>query len=853
MASSVATRWTWSQAQRLAPQEGWLVLALTLGALAVVAGSVEAASWVRTPSLVATILLAGLAGLATAKVRGWAPAKHAVALLVGAAFVYWSTATLVEARGSPEMFVELNARLSRWWEAAVGGGISSDTVPFALGLGVLTWLAGYVTAWGVFHRRNLWLGILPGTIAITTNLSYLPDSFLGFLFLYLAINMLLAVRMYTLEQERGWGSQGTGFPRLYGFAVLHGAAWFIGAVVLVGVLLPVRPVVAADFKEAWNTIRWPAARAEDQFARLFSSLPARKPLRARSFGPYLPFQGPISLGKHTVFFVRSSTPAYWRSRVYPVYTSQGWKTGAAETYRLDEPGPVGVVRDDRDTTDVEYGVNLPTPAGPIPMNALLLEVSIPVQIEVRTAQRYPLSLERLAPAPGVPPPDLRLAALNLMEARDRFGTPLESSALLLQMLPWDTLVTEVLFREPGGSRRRISVAPASLVDHHAALEEAMDKGRGSLVGLQVIRAPPSPPDILAVRGMGKIDGGLQYTAVSRESISPGDELRDAGTGYPSWVTDAYLQLPDSLPMRVRDLARDLTAGASTPYDQALAIRDYLKEVRYDQKIDPPPFDADGVDYFLFTARRGYSEYYASAMAVMLRSLGVPARLVAGHSSGVLDEASGLWVIRDLDSHAWPEVYFPGYGWVELEPTPGFGLPASGTGPDDLSLLAGGADLADDDEDDEDLLDLLATGLPLTQQKGSPLGRPVVLGGFAVGMALLLALAAGWYLYWRILVRPPGAREAFEGMCRLAGLAGIGPNDALTPRQYTSYLGGLFPAVQVEVTLLGEVYGRVRYGFAGDRELSSQEEGRIFRAWRRVRRLLFLQALRRFALFWRMAG
>jgi hypothetical protein len=800
------------------------------------------------------ILLAGLSGMATAKVRGRSLAKHAAALLVGAAFIYWSTANLAQARGWPEMFIELNSRLSRWWEAAVGGGISSDTIPFALGLAVLTWLVGYVSAWGVFHRRNLWIGILPGTIAITTNLSYLPDSFLGFLFLYLAINMLLAVRMYTLDQERVWGGQGTGYPRLYGLSVLHGAAWFIGAVVLVGVLLPVRPVVAADFKEAWNTIRWPAAKAEDQFARLFSSLPARKPLRARSFGPYLPFQGPISLGKHTVFFVRSSTPAYWRSRVYPVYTSQGWKTGAAETYLLDEPGPVGVVRDDRETTDVEYGVNLPTPSGPIPINALPLKVTIPAHralIEVRAAERYSLSLERLVPAPGAPPPDLQQAALDLMEARDTFRIPLESPAVVLRMLPWDTLVTQVLFREQDGSRRRISVDPGSLVDHLAALGEAMDRGRGSLVGLQVMRAPPSPPDILAVRSLGKIDGGLQYTAVSRASISPSDELRDAGTDYPSWVTDPYLQLPDSLPTRVRDLARDLVAGESTPYDKAVAIRDYLKGMRYDQKIDAPPFDADGVDYFLFTTRSGYSEYFGSAMAVMLRSVGVPARLVAGHSSGVFDESNGLWIVRDLDSHAWPEVYFPSYGWVELEPTPGFGLPASETDPDDLSLLGIGDDFIDDD-DDEDLLDLPTTDLPLVQQGGSFLSRPILLGGFAVSLALLLAVAGGWYLYWRVLVRAPGAQGAFEGMCRLAGLAGVGPNDAQTPRQYTSYLGELFPAVQADMTFLGEVYGRVRYGAMADRAPSSQDEGRIFGAWRRVRRLLFLQAVRRVVLFWRTA-
>ncbi|MGD2207378.1 MAG: transglutaminase domain-containing protein, partial [Anaerolineae bacterium] len=160
--------------------------------------------------------------------------------------------------------------------------------------------------------------------------------------------------------------------------------------------------------------------------------------------------------------------------------------------------------------------------------------------------------------------------------------------------------------------------------------------------------------------------GESYRAVSSLSTVNIEDLRQAGTEYPAWVARRYLQLPDSLPNRVRTLAEQITEGSDTPFDRALAVERYLREIPYNQKIQGPALAQDGVDYFLFDAKQGYCDYYASAMAVMLRAVGVPARYVRGYSQG--HKEAGVYHVLQSDSHAWPEVFFPSYGWIEFEPT-----------------------------------------------------------------------------------------------------------------------------------------------------------------------------------------
>jgi transglutaminase-like putative cysteine protease len=146
------------------------------------------------------------------------------------------------------------------------------------------------------------------------------------------------------------------------------------------------------------------------------------------------------------------------------------------------------------------------------------------------------------------------------------------------------------------------------------------------------------------------------------------QLRDAGDTYPDWVTSHYLQLPDDLSPEIVALAQRITAGASTPYDKAAAITDYLRRnITYSETVEKPPAGRDPLAWFLFDSRKGFCNYYATAEVILLRSVGIPARMVVGFAQGEF-ESPNYYVVRQRDSHAWPEVYFPGVGWMEFEPT-----------------------------------------------------------------------------------------------------------------------------------------------------------------------------------------
>jgi hypothetical protein len=164
-----------------------------------------------------------------------------------------------------------------------------------------------------------------------------------------------------------------------------------------------------------------------------------------------------------------------------------------------------------------------------------------------------------------------------------------------------------------------------------------------------------------------------YNAVSVLPVFTVEQLQAAGADYPDWVRVRYLWLPDDIPERVLALARDLTATAPTPYDRAVAIETYLRTFPYNLDVPAPPPGRDVADYFLFELQEGYCDYYATAMVVMARAAGLPSRYVAGYAAGTYDYLTGRYTVSEANAHAWVEVYFPGYGWIEFEPTAG--LPA----------------------------------------------------------------------------------------------------------------------------------------------------------------------------------
>jgi transglutaminase-like putative cysteine protease len=161
--------------------------------------------------------------------------------------------------------------------------------------------------------------------------------------------------------------------------------------------------------------------------------------------------------------------------------------------------------------------------------------------------------------------------------------------------------------------------------------------------------------------------GESYTVESEVPVASSDELREAGTEYPERIEERYTQLPTDTPDRVTRRTDRLTENTDNPYDTARVLEYWLR-TEYNYSLDVERPRGDVADAFLFEMDAGYCTYFATTMVTMLRTQGIPARFTIGYTPGER-VADGEWVVRGYNSHAWVEVYFPEYGWIEFDPTP----------------------------------------------------------------------------------------------------------------------------------------------------------------------------------------
>jgi transglutaminase-like putative cysteine protease len=174
------------------------------------------------------------------------------------------------------------------------------------------------------------------------------------------------------------------------------------------------------------------------------------------------------------------------------------------------------------------------------------------------------------------------------------------------------------------------------------------------------------------RSSYRVDGGLPegtvYEAVSRVRESTPTELRTSGTDYPSGIESYYTDLQGSTTDRLGAFTDDLTRNASNAYETARMVEVWLERNKRYSLNASHDTDRPLVDQFVFEMEKGYCEYFATAMTVMLRTQDVPARYVVGYAPG-RENGSNRYTVRGTDAHAWVEVYFPDEGWVRFDPTP----------------------------------------------------------------------------------------------------------------------------------------------------------------------------------------
>jgi transglutaminase-like putative cysteine protease len=195
--------------------------------------------------------------------------------------------------------------------------------------------------------------------------------------------------------------------------------------------------------------------------------------------------------------------------------------------------------------------------------------------------------------------------------------------------------------------------------------------------LNVLPSAPEPRSVDGVDAEVTEDGLLQsgptlysgdsYEVSSRAPISDPSTLAEETGSVPDGIRESYLQTPDSTDERVTELAGRITEGANSNYEKAAAVEQWL-EMNKEYSLDAGNAGSDLVNEFVLGTDPGYCTYFASSMAVMLRTQDVPTRFVVGYTSGQR-VSEDEWVVRGLDSHAWVEVYIPDRGWVKFDPTP----------------------------------------------------------------------------------------------------------------------------------------------------------------------------------------
>jgi hypothetical protein len=365
---------------------------------------------------------------------------------------------------------------------------------------------------------------------------------------------------------------------------------------------------------------------------------------------------------------------------------------------------------------------------------------------------------------------------------------------------------------------------------------------------------PNYTDLASITAQdGGLGRGFTYDVVSLVGTAPKQSLRSAPAEYPQWA-QRYLQLPEGPQLdRVRAKAVEVVGDAGNAYDKAERIESFLRTFTYDEQIPSPPDDRDNVDWFLFDVQRGYCDYFASSMVVMLRSVGVPARLVAGYAGGQYNAETGVYEVRQNVAHTWPEVYFPGYGWQRFEPTA-----ASYTSPPDRPEVASDADGTSDSNASLGQgrgMDLEELERRLAEQEGSLLQADEIQAAIAAQEAAALraawirggatsvgfgAVALGAWLWWQ---RRSSAFDTpthtYRRLLVGARLAGVPAVPSATPQEFAAQVAKQLPPQRAALHMLASAYARERYG--GARQTDHAETQR---AWEMVRRPLWRLMLRR---------
>ncbi|HXD81301.1 MAG TPA: transglutaminase domain-containing protein [Candidatus Acidoferrum sp.] len=338
------------------------------------------------------------------------------------------------------------------------------------------------------------------------------------------------------------------------------------------------------------------------------------------------------------------------------------------------------------------------------------------------------------------------------------------------------------------------------------------------------------------------------------------ELKAAGTNYPDWV-QPFSSLPATgyrspeVMSYIHDLALQIVkdAGATNPYDEATAIQNYLRDPQnFTYKLSGYPQAPVGTDrlyYFLKVSHQGYCEFFASSMGDMLRSLGIPTRLVNGFGPGSFDSTTNSFLVTGEDAHTWVESYFPGYGWIPFEPTPdiagGYEPITRGTQGEalclrDESCVPGGTTTTGGTPASPSALppgfrEPINTGSGPAIFRAPDAGTVTTILGVLLALILLLVAAIARYL------RPRTVMGVWKRMIALSELAGAKRRPGETPLELGRRLQRSFPEASEPV---GALAGGFMVAAYAPEDVATGSRSTVMEAWSSLRPFLVRRVLAR---------
>ncbi|HEV2073355.1 MAG TPA: DUF4129 domain-containing transglutaminase family protein [Thermomicrobiales bacterium] len=832
--------------------EGAIVPVLLLVLIAIASFSVQFGGWSSLVIPVGVLgVVAGVFGLVIAKARVADSIAHMGGLVIGVGVVF--TLLLFEANSLGEGWRDrvrpLGTFLIDWYLGRRSSAEHEDLLISML-MGLIVWLVGYLSAWVLFRRGWLMAAVLlPGLLA-TVNLGYAENARAWLLGAMLAVAIPLGARYHLYQRQQIWTNYRMPSPLGLGRRIVLTS--MLAAVLITGLSWQAPSTwsqsnVQPFFEKLTERVTATQDRASDWLDHA-----AATGERVQDAGSYTAFDdafsvgGPLDLSDREEILVRADVAQapYLTAHSYDVYTGQGWASGIDDSFA--RTGPDGE----------RYSPELLFREG----QSVVLSPNVTTDRVAQTIGVTPLGGESGVIFSIDTYQSASIPAVVRMSWRQLDDEAFAVSAESLTSLPPDiqlisSYLTGAQLTGPLGEHGPQAVDP----EQQARIDAELESLRGRMVsvrweadaegGVQTLYVSGQLPvydDVEAAFPRNAADSGVSgsYQVTGLTSAADDQDLSNAGTSYPAWVTDRYLQLGDTVTPRTIELALDIAGGAANPYEQAVLVEQWLRSnIAYDDRVAAPPDDADVVDYTLFELGRGYCEHFSSSMTVMMRALGVPARTVVGYYPGEYDEARGGFLYRQLNAHAWTEVFFPAYGWIPFEPTANRPLSEREMQESEAAASPEATEVLPESTPADEQVQSESTPAvepPTLENLGPPMmttvdedgGVPDWVLPVGAGSVMLAVVAGGAWLRWHWKLRGlPQSSALFSKLVRVGRLGGVKPSPTMTPREYAANFSESLPLAGSSARRIVQVYELDQYGSA---EVDAGRLAAAGEAWRQVR-------------------